>query len=264
MFRSNRLLGELRSGRSCTAVWLFSGSPAMAEIVGGMGFSAVIIDREHSPGDLDATIGQIRAVRAAGPTTVLVRPARGDAAEIKLLLDIGAEGLLVPDVRTAEQAREVVAACVYPPEGTRGAHYTVSRAAGWGAESAEYLERYRAELLIGVMIESTEGARNTADIAAVRGVDLVFLGPLDLSASAGRIGQWDDREYTALHRAVEDSVLSSTALLGGALIPTQTPDDWFARGHRLVTVGSDVSMLRAGGALLPAHPVPVHDEIPTS
>lgn len=254
MFRSNRLLAQLRAGEACTAVWLFGGSPTNAEIVAGMGFAAVIIDREHSPGGIDTMVEQMRAVRSAGDSTVLVRAGRGDAAELKLLLDVGAEGVLVPDVGSADEARELVSSCHYPPRGVRGAHHSVSRATGWGADADAYAQRYADELFIGAMIESVAGAENAGSIAATPGIDLVFIGPLDLSANAGVMGRWDDPGYVELHRGVERDVLAAGAFLGSTRLPTETLDDCVARGQRFVTVGSDVSMLRAGGSALPIRP----------
>jgi len=241
----SRLLAGLEAGHSCTGAWLFLGSPDAAEVLGLAGFDALVIDHEHSPGGVETAVHQMRAIRAVGDATILARLGSNDPAAIKRLLDCGAEGLMLPNVESAEEARSFVAACRYPPKGRRGAHFTVSRATGWGLRSDDYL-RDEARLFLAAMIESVAGVKAIPEIARVEGLSMLFLGPLDLSGSAGKMGQWSDPEVLGLLRKAESATLASCMRLGGATIPGESAAECFARGYSFVTVGSDVGMLRQG------------------
>lgn len=254
MFRPNRLLAKLHAGQACSGAWLFLGSPNVSEVLGLAGFDALIIDHEHTPGGIETAVQQIRAIQAAGPSTVLARVASNDPASIKLLLDAGVEGLLLPNVESAEQARQFVAACRYPPAGRRGAHYTVSRAAHWGKEAARYYREIESELILIAMIESETGVGAIPELATVDGLSMLFLGPLDLSGSIGKMGLLDDSAVTRLLRQAESAIVESASWLGGAMVPGELAGDCFRRGYRFVTCGSDVGMLRTGAAnCLPAN-----------
>ena len=248
MFRRNHLKSALKKGARCRGAWLFSGTPVAGEILGLQGFDALAIDQEHSPHGPEATIAQMRAIAAAGPATILVRVPDGETRTIKLALDSGAEGIVVPAVESAEEARAIVAACRYPPSGRRGAHYTVSRAADWGKKSAEYLQTYSAELLIIAMIESERGLHAAPDIAGVDGIDMLFLGPLDLSGSFGRLGNFDDARLAGAVDQVARACAGCGKWAGSTTFPGFTAPQLFARGHSFVTVGSDVTFLQAGAA----------------
>lgn len=238
-----RLLDRLRAGEACTGAWLFLGSPDAAEVLGHAGFDALIIDHEHSPGGLETAVHQMRAIRAAGDATILARVGSNDAAVIKRLLDCGAEGLLLPNVESAEEARAFVAACHYPPRGRRGTHLSVSRAAGWGFHSEDYY-RESGKVFLAAMIESVAGVRAIPEISRVPGLTMLFVGPGDLAASVERMGCYDDPEVVALMREAESTILAGGLALGGALVPGDSARSAFARGYRLATVGNDVSMLR--------------------
>jgi 2-keto-3-deoxy-L-rhamnonate aldolase RhmA len=238
-----RLPAGLEAGRPCTGAWLFLGSPDAAEVLGHAGFDALIIDHEHSPGGIETAVHQMRAIRAAGDATILARVGSNDAAVIKRLLDCGAEGLLLPNVESADEARAFVSACHYPPRGRRGTHLSVSRAAGWGFDSEAYY-RDSGRLFLAAMIESTQGVRAIPEISRVEGLTMLFLGPGDLAASIDRMGSYDDPDVVALMREAEKATVASGLLLGGALVPGDSAREAFARGYHFATVGNDVSMLR--------------------
>lgn len=246
---AHRLLDRLEAGARCRGAWLFLGSPDAAELLGHAGFDALVIDHEHSPGGLETAVHQMRAIRAAGDATILARVGSNDGAAIKRLLDCGAEGLLLPNVESADEARAFVAACRYPPRGVRGAHFTVSRAAGWGSRSQAWADDAE-RLFLAAMIESEKGVRAIPEIARVEGLSMLFLGPLDLSGSIDRMGQWDDPGVQSLIAQAEAATLASGLALGGALVPGDSARAAFARGHRFITVGSDVGMLRQAAAQL--------------
>ena len=244
-FRANTLKQNLRAGIPQNAAWVFSADSDAAEILGGCGFDAIILDREHTSVSMDSTLNQMRAIRAAGDSTVLVRVRRGDAAEVAVLLDMGAEGLLLPDARSRAEVSAFVESTRYSPRGSRGAHFTVSRAAGWGGQADEYRERFEEELLLIAMIESAQGADASSDLAHIDGLDLLFVGPLDLSASVDALGAWDDPRYLDLLDRAERLAHENHLWLGGALAPPGDAAAWIARGHRLVSVGSDVTFARS-------------------
>lgn len=129
-FRANAVKRHLHNGSVAHAIWLFTADADVAEIAGGIGADAVILDREHTTSSMRDIREQLRSVRSAGESTALIRLRAGGLGEIPVLLDAGAEGLVLPDVRSPEQATAFVAATRYPPFGTRAAHHTVSRAAG--------------------------------------------------------------------------------------------------------------------------------------
>jgi len=243
------LLQSLQTGRRATGAWLFLGSPDTAEVLGGAGFDALIIDHEHTPGGIETAVQQMRAIRAAGPSTMLLRLPGLDPDYIKLALDCGVQGLLLPDARSAAQVEAFVAACHYPPRGRRGAHFTVSRAARWGAAASEYPQQYERELVLAAMIESEQGVNAIGAMSRIPGLSMLYMGPLDMSASIGRMGAWEDPDVVALLARAERAVLDGGLALGGALVPGDTARRAFERGYRFVTTGSDVTMLRQGAAL---------------
>lgn len=253
MFRPNRLKRLLREKRPARGAWLFMGSPAVTEALAPLGFDALIIDHEHSPGGLETAIHQMRAMAGTG-TTVLARLSDNHPAPVRHLLDAGAEGLLAANLDSADAADRLVRATRYPPHGIRGAHYTVSRAAGWGAWSWEVAEFGEAETLTIGLIESVKGVDAIPDMAKVPGLDMLFIGPLDLSISAGVPGQYDAPAFKAVLDAAERRILEAGLALGGTALPTLSADMMFDRGYGFVTLGADVTFLRRGAGLALGQP----------
>lgn len=244
----SRLHAKLAAGEAATGAWLFLGSPDAAEVLSGAGFDALVIDHEHSPGDLETAVHQMRAIRAASDATILVRLAGLDPDRIKRILDCGAEGLLLPTVESAAQVEAFIAAARYPPRGRRGAHFTVSRAARWGVAGDEYYRDNESKLVLAAMIESAEGVAAIPAMARVDGLTMLFVGPLDLTGSIGRMGEWGHPQSIALMQSAEAAIVRSGIALGGALVPGDTTQAAIARGYRFITAGSDVTMLRRGAA----------------
>lgn len=244
MFRSNKLRASLIAGGNALGAWVFTGSVDNAEILGAAGFGAVLIDREHSATGLESVVAMMRGVRCAGDSTILVRAATNDATELRRLLDNGAEGILLANVQSADEARHAVSCCRYPPGGRRGLHYTVSRAAGWGNDAAAYAAGVQDNLLVIAMIESVEGVAAIDAIAAIDGIDMLFLGPLDLSASAGHPGDYEHPAVREQFRLAEAKIRASGKLLGGAAWPGNLAPALFQRGYSFVSSTSDVGLLR--------------------
>src|SRR5690606_3707981 len=195
---ARKLKEKLRAGEKTTACWLFSNSPDMAEIIGAAGFDAVMIDHEHGSGSLEMAIHQYRAVRSVGDAPVLMRVPWNDTVLIKRALATGMDGSMVPSVSTAEEARAVVAVCRYPPHGSRSAGIGPARGGTYGRFARAYLENLVDDLMIICQIETKEGVENIESIAAVDGIDMLFVGPNDLSGSIRKLGQFNDPEVKAL------------------------------------------------------------------
>lgn len=249
MLKPNHLKQRMRERIPSVGCWLFSGSVAVTEILSGCGFDALLIDHEHSPGGMETAVGQLRAA-ALGNATMLARIEQNAAAPVKRLLDMGVEGILAASVEQVAEIEAVTQAAYYPPEGKRGAHFTVSRAAGWGADTDFYVRHARSETLIIAMIETANGVDAIPDLAKSGRIDMFFIGPLDLSASIGRMGHYADPAFAEILQAAERRIGESGVALGGATLPGQSAQWLFAKGYQFVTCTSDVALLRNGAQLL--------------
>ncbi|MBU4465038.1 MAG: 2-dehydro-3-deoxyglucarate aldolase, partial [Actinobacteria bacterium] len=163
------------ASRPLAGIWVCSGSPLVAEICAGSGLDWTLIDMEHSPNGLESVLAQLQAV-APYPITPLVRVPSADVVTIKQVLDLGAQNLLVPMISSAAEARDVVDAVRYPPRGRRGVGSALGRSARWNRVES-YLENADAHVSLFLQIETASGVDAAADIAAVDGVDGVFVGP---------------------------------------------------------------------------------------
>jgi 4-hydroxy-2-oxoheptanedioate aldolase len=176
----------IREGRPQIGLWLALADPVCAELCAGAGFDWLLLDAEHGPNDLRSLLSQLQAV-APYSCNPIVRPRIGDTHLIKQILEIGVQTLLVPMVETAEQAAALAAAMQYPPVGVRGVGAALGRSSRWN-RIPDYLERAGEEMCLLVQIETRRGLDNIRAIAATPGVDGVFIGPADLSASMGHLG----------------------------------------------------------------------------
>lgn len=211
------------------------------EVVAGAGYDWLLIDGEHATTTPRSALTQLQAV-AAHEVAPVVRPASHDPALLKQYLDVGVQSLLVPMVDTAEQASAVVAATRYPPAGIRGVGATIARAAQWG-RTTDYFERADEEVVVIAQIESATALANVEEICAVEGVDATLIGPTDLSASLGHLG---DPGHPEVRAAVLDAIERTTAagLPAGVFAPD--PDlarDCVEAGARFLLVGTDVGAL---------------------
>lgn len=207
------------------------------------GYGALVVDREHASADLSGALHELRAIRSVSRVPALVRVNRGAMGEIKPLLDAGFDGIVAADIRCAEEARALVEATHYPPLGRRGAQFTVSRAARYGLDRPIYVEQARSQTLVIAMIESREGVEDIDSIAAVDGIDMLFIGPLDLTSGYGPYGELGSKELRETITHIETRVLTSGRLLGGAAIDPADLEDMFGRGHCFVTTASDTGLL---------------------
>lgn len=213
-------------------------SPEVAEVLSAAGFDWLFIDAEHSP--LDALAIQ-RLVLGAGSTPCLVRLARGDEVSIKQALDAGAAGIIAPLINSAEQAAEVVRHAKYAPLGTRGVG--VGRAHGYGFAFQEYVSRANDETVIVVQAEHIDAVNNLATIAQVPGVDAVLVGPYDLSASLGRLGEVTHPEVTAAIERVTQICRAVNLPLGIFGLTPEAVQPYIDRGYTLLAVSIDTVLL---------------------
>ncbi|MDB5848663.1 MAG: hpaI [Rhodoferax sp.] len=248
---SNRLKLRSRAGEKSTGLWLQSTDPAFAEMAAILGFDFVIIDHEHGPGSLADGIALMRATMAGTQTTAVVRVPSADPAYLKRIIDAGAEGVLIPMVDTADDARAAVAACRYPPQGMRGNAAMAVRASGYGLREG-YVAGANEALMVILQLESRTAMHNARAIAAVDGVDMLFIGPVDLACTMGAPDTNAPEVNALIDRCLEemravDMPLGTTPRLGHP--GPQLLDQGFA----LVTVGSDIAFFRtaAQAALQP-------------
>lgn len=245
MYRPNLLKARLLKGEKVFGSWNVLASAFATEVMGYAGFDFIILDHEHGCGDL-MTLGHQFQALSPTPTAALVRVPSHDTAYIRRVLDLGAEGVVVPSVNTADEARAIVQACHYPKFGSRGAAPGTIRASNFGAEASHYARTAGENTLVICQIETVEGVANAAEIAAVEGVDMLFIGPFDLSASAGFMGEMDHPEVVALIEKVETVARAADKPLGSILRPGVSLKEVYDRGYQLISTGSDSSRLRAG------------------
>lgn len=197
--------GELQLG-----CWLGLADPYSAEISASAGFDWVLVDAEHAPNDLRSITAQLQVI-AARNSHAAVRPPIGEPWIIKQLLDAGAQTLLIPMVESAAQAQELVDAVTYPPHGIRGVGAALARASDFSA-IGDYLTTARDEICLLVQVENRKGMDALDDILAIDGIDGVFIGPADLAADMGYIGQASAPEIkAAVLGAIEKIVASGKA-----------------------------------------------------
>ncbi|EYB69171.1 2,4-dihydroxyhept-2-ene-1,7-dioic acid aldolase [Deinococcus phoenicis] len=200
-----------------------------------------MIDGEHAPNDVRSILAQLQAV-APYPSAPVVRPPVGDPVLIKQLLDIGARNLLIPMVETAAQARELVAATRYPPQGIRGVASALVRASRF-SRNAEYLGQADAGICLLVQVESVTGLEALDEIAAVEGVDGVFIGPADLAASFGHLGNPGHPEVQAAIREAARRIRAAGKAAGILATDENVARTYLEWGYTFVAVGVDVLLL---------------------
>jgi len=236
--------------RPLAGMWVCSGSPLVAEICAGSGLDWLLVDMEHAPNGLASVLAQLQAV-AAYPVTPVVRVPSADAVVIKQVLDLGATTLLVPMVSSAAEAEAVVAAAHYPPRGRRGVGSALARSARWNRIDG-YLTDAAAHVSVFVQVESAEAVAAAADIAGVEGIDGVFVGPSDLAASMGLLGQQSHPEVTAAVRQAFAAVTAAGKPVGVNAFDPAVADAYLAAGASFVLVGADVSVLARSSESLAA------------
>lgn len=236
--------------RALAGMWICSGSTVIAEICAGAGLDWVLIDMEHSANNLAAVQTQLQVV-AAYPVTPVVRVPTNNAVTIKQVLDLGAQTLLVPMVSSAEEARAAVRATRYPPQGIRGVGSALARSARWNRVDG-YLAHGAEHVSVIVQIETAAGVEAVDEIAAVDGVDGVFVGPSDLSASMGLIGQQTHPDVVAAVHKTFSAVQAAGKPVGVNAFDPAMAQTYIDAGVKFILVGADVALLARGSEQLAA------------
>jgi 4-hydroxy-2-oxoheptanedioate aldolase len=247
----NTFKQALRAGQQPIGCWVGFADANVAEALAGCGFDWLLLDGEHAPNDPRTVLDQLRAL-APYPVQAVVRPVVGEVALVKQYLDVGAQTLLIPMVDTPEHAALMVSATRYAPEGIRGRGAALARASRWN-QVPDYVHHANEQMCLLVQAETTLSLQNLPAIAAVDGVDGVFFGPADLSASMGYRGQ-------ANHPEVQKAILGGIATVraagkaAGILMADKSMAQMYLdAGAQFVAVGVDTTLLVKAATDLASH-----------
>lgn len=237
----NRFRQRLQAGERLLGCWLSLGSPITTEVLGLAGFDWLLLDAEHAPNDVLSLVPQLMALKDS-PSAPVVRPPWNDTVLIKRLLDAGFYNFLIPFVESAAQASAAVAATRYPPQGVRGV--SVSQRSNRYGSVPDYFQTINAQISVVVQIESRAAVASAAEIAAVDGIDCLFIGPGDLAAGYGHFGR---PEHPEVQAAIAE-VLAAARAAGKptGILAAAEPDArrYLEQGLSFVAVGSDLGVLR--------------------
>lgn len=250
--------GLAATDRPLAGMWVCSGSPLIAELCAGAGLDWLLIDAEHSPNGLESILAQLQAVHGY-PVHAMVRPPVNDTVLIKQYLDLGVQNLLIPMVHSVADAEAAVAATRYPPAGVRGVGSALARASRWNRVPG-YLDGAGETISVTVQIESSAAVDAVEAILGVDGVDAIFVGPSDLAASMGVLGQ---QEHPLVRAAVERCLMAAGRAgkpAGVNAFNHDTARHYLDNGASFILVGADVAVLARGSEALAAQFVPVSDD----
>ncbi len=236
----NHFKRALHEGRPQIGLWSSLASNIVAEVIADSGFDWILLDNEHAPNEVSGVLMQLQAM-ATGQAMPVVRPAWNDTVLIKRFLDIGTQSFLVPMVQNADEARRAVAATRYPPHGVRGVALG-PRANRYGRVK-DYFRRAAEEICVLVQVETRQSLAEIEAIAAVEGVDGIFIGPSDLAADMGFLG---DSSHPEVKRTIEDAVARILKCGKAPGFLTGNEDEakyWLHQGCLFVAVGSDLGLL---------------------
>ncbi|SFR33283.1 4-hydroxy-2-oxoheptanedioate aldolase [Yoonia tamlensis] len=239
--QTNKFLAALKAHENQIGCWISLASPYAAEVVAGAGFDWLVVDLEHTPGDMQSVLGQLQAIAPYTASTAIVRTPWNDPVMVKRLLDMGPQGILFPMIENAEEARAAIRATRYPPHGVRGVA-GAARGNRFGRVT-DYYQNVEKQTCVLLQIETCAALDKAAEIGGVEGVDGVFFGPADISADMGLLGQ-------PLHRDVWDRIMPAARKLMDMGVPVGTlvtdpgmAADLLNDGFTFVACGTDVGML---------------------
>jgi len=231
---------KLAAGQPCIGAWILTNSADATEIMAWGGLDFVLIDHEHGQGSIETAVAQMRSLKGSGCAGMMRVPAN-DPVYLKRALDAGVDGVMVPNIVNRAEAEKAVAACRYPPAGTRGA-FAGMRAMRFGFDTA-YHGEIEQRLIVALQIESADAIDHVGDIAQVPGIDILFIGPRDLSASIGKLNRFDDPQVQAEIARAEQAILKSGRLLGSTATSGAVAKAMAQRGYRFLIAGSDAVLL---------------------
>jgi 4-hydroxy-2-oxoheptanedioate aldolase len=243
----NRWSG-LEQGETLMGSFVSTGYPVNTELMGLAGFDFLIIDLEHGISSERDILHQLYALQNT-PAIPVVRVESHEKERVHRLLDLGVQGIMFPRVDNADQARECVAAMRYPPDGVRGVA-TIVRAAGYGTHYNDYRVESKVNLLPIIQIESAEAVKNVDKIAAVEGIGVLFVGPMDLSTSLGIFRQYDHPLFIEALNKTLSAAKKHNRVVGILLPGVDTTRHYRDMGFRFITAGTDVLLLKTAAAQL--------------
>jgi 2-keto-3-deoxy-L-rhamnonate aldolase RhmA len=230
---------RLEQGQPLVGTLITMSVPIVAEMLSRCGFDWIWLDMEHSPLSLEQVQCLIQAKSAA--CKAFIRIPANDEIWIKRVLDLGADGIIVPQVKTAHDAQKATAAAKYPPQGVRSVG--IARAHGFGMDFARYVEKANEQTLVFVQIEDAEGVANIDAILKVPGIDAVVIGPYDLSGSLGKLGQIQDPEVQKALAAVHEACKRHKTPIGIFALQPEQGQVYLRQGYQLLALGIDTHYL---------------------
>ncbi len=231
----------LQDGERQYGYWLGLCSPLAAELCAYTGYDWLLIDGEHAPNNLSTVLAQLQAIQGT-PSQAIVRLVDDNPAVIKQYLDIGVQSLLVPMIETADQARDLVRAIQYPPEGIRGVGTALARGACWNLID-DYFDEVDDELCLIIQIESVKGLKNLDEILSVDRVDAVFIGPADLAATMGHLRNPGHPDVqTEINTAIE-KIIAAGKPAGTVVVNPDAAKNYLAAGMQFIALGIDTLSL---------------------
>jgi 4-hydroxy-2-oxoheptanedioate aldolase len=237
----NAFKRKLTEGETLLGLWLALADAYAAEVCANSGFDWLLIDAEHAPYDQREILATLQAL-AAYPVAPVLRVPSDDRVYLKQVLEMGVSNLLVPMVETAEQARNLVAAVHYPPLGKRGVGSGLGRSSRWNSYE-DYLATADQGICLVVQVETRAGLANIEQIAAVEGIDGIFVGPADLAASMGYLGQ---SSHPEVRKAVSDAIASVRRVgkaAGVLCVDEPLARQYMRQGATMIAVGVDTTLL---------------------
>jgi len=240
----NPVKARLKAGGTSLGIIVSIPSAPVAQILARTGIDWIWIDMEHAAIDLASMHALIAATQGTG-VVPLVRVGITDPVPVKPVLDAGAMGVIFPMIKSVEDAKLAVASTLYPPAGIRGVgpHTAPAR---WGLSPREYLARANENILTVLLVETQEALKNLDAILAVPGIDVAMIAPMDLSASFGKPGQFNDPEIAAAIAQAEQTILKSKVALGGLALSAERANHLLAQGYRFLLLTTDGALLRSG------------------
>ncbi len=238
------LRARVLAGETLFGLFLDLGSPFSAEICARAGYDWLVVDLEHGAGTEAGLVGLLQSIEVGGSTAV-VRPQSGERLRIGRALDLGAAGIVIPRLESAAEAREAVSFLRYPPAGVRGVALR-TRGAGMGSVAHGEVHQINERILGIVQIESVGALREADEIAAIDGVDVLFVGPADLTHSLGVPGRFDDETYLAALRTVVDACAAHGKAAGILVYDLGVVPGLLELGYRFVGIGADGALVASG------------------
>jgi len=240
--KQNKFKSRLNSGENLFGIWNGLVDSYAAEISAGAGFDWVMIDGEHAPFDLRSIIHSLQAVNQYEDTTAIVRVRSHDTEEIKVLLDAGVQNILVPMIESAEVAEKLAKSMRYPTAGTRGVGTALARAAQWNRVN-NYFAEADEQMCLLLQVESIKGVQVLDDILKVEGVDVVFLGPADLAATMGHLGNAGHPAVVEIVVECIQKIKAAGKIAGFLTTSKELIEKYKNAGAQMIGVGLDTILL---------------------